>query len=582
MRDRWFLITVLVTFSYLVFNVWVLTLSSLRLDNGNIIDTTTIVQALSSALFSHLFFWTSVPGGPFFGIHATTFFFAILPFYSIFPNFIGEYAIEYLLVYAGAIPVYLIARKVFNSGLYSFLFSVSYLLYTSILGFPFSGEEIIMFMGPAIFAIYFLETDRKIPFTISLILILSTIEFSPFVGAFLFIYLVVRQNLAGRAKAFFLRKDSVRTFLGHLGNYYIVVTLVLSVFFYYFDSWMTLFFSHGTHSIFINLQGVNVFSVSSLLSGLRTDDFTKYLNLMYLDGPFLFLAFLDPIFIVQLPWFLATAFTTTTFYFSPGAYYDAIIAAFIPIGSLFGLRRISQKVEPSKRNDFHKRFVIITLILCVILFLATTVGVQYYAQYSRSPVTADDQGLLFLSQQLNQGPLVDEAYYDLPVTGIYDWNDTYYGAQTGKIIFDGGPPFSLSGYGFYAADGPFMMYEKNYSSQPIYNYFYYSSEQILNQQNSYSFFSPPGNYTISLSLDHYHYSEPLAMGNSSGSDYFVPLGSAIAIPFELKHPAVLQAVSVQTTNEGSAWLYGVISSSDTSVPIQSVSSANFNFQYFER
>ena len=71
------------------------------------------------------------------------------------------------------------------------------------------------------------------------------------------------------------------------------------------------------------------------------------------------------------------------------------------------------------------------------------------------------------------------------------------------------------------------------------------------------------------------------MGNSSGSDYFVPLGSAIAIPFELKHPAVLQAVSVQTTNEGSAWLYGVISSSDTSVPIQSVSSANFNFQYFK-
>ena len=581
MKDRWLLYTAYASFIFLSINTLMAVKWIFVLNNGSIIDTTTIDQALSSTLFSHVFFETPVPGGMFFMSHATAFFFAILPFYSFLPNSVGTYIIEYALLYSASIPIYLVARKIFNDGKYAFLLSLSYLFYTSVLGdLPFAGEEIIMFMGPAIFSIYFLETRRKAPFLISFILMLSTIEFAPIIGVFFFFYVFIREDVFGKIRMLISRRIRGVEFLNTSSNFFVVSVLVLSIFFYFFDSWMTLFFSKGTHPITINLQGVNFFSISSLLKGIQSDTALKYSNLLYLEGPFLFLSFLDPIFLIQIPWLLATLFSTSTFYFWPGAYYDAFVAAFVPVGFLFGYRKIVNRMDAPKVRNFHKRLVIIVLVLTLLIF-ASIGEVQYYETYSSERITPQDQGIVFLSQMLTQGEGVDVGVNELPVTGIYDWNDTYYGVHTEKVIFRNSPPFSLLGYGFYAADGPFMMYERNYTSPAVYNYFYYSEEQNLNQQTPFSFFSPPGNYTLSLSLVHYHYSEPISIGNSSGRNYFVPLGDAVAIPFELEHPAVLQAVSVETINEGSVWLYGMISSSNTSVPIQSPSYAGFNFQYFK-
>lgn len=581
MRGRWFLYTVFASFILLSVNTVMVVKETFTLYNGWIIDTTTIDQALSSTLLSHVFFQTPVPGGMFFMSHATTFFFAILPFYSFLPNFIGTYIIEYALLYSPSIPIYLLARKIFNDEKFAFLFSLSYLFYTSVLGnLPFAGEEIIMFMGPAIFSIYFLETRRKGPFFVSFILMLSTIEFAPILGVFFFFYVLIREDVFGKIRMLISRRVRGAEFLGTFSNFYLVSVLVLSISFYFFDSWMTLFFSKGTHPIIINLQGVNFFSISSLLKGVQSYTALKYSNLLYLEGPFLFLSFLDPIFLIQIPWLLATLFSTSTFYFLPGAYYDAFVAAFVPVGFLFGYRKIANRMDAPKVRNFHKRLVIIVLVLTLLIF-ASIGEVQYYETYSSERITPQDQGIVFLSQMLTQGEGVDVGVNELPVTGIFDWNDTYYNIHTDNVIFRNEPPFSLAGYGFYAADGSFMMYERNYTSQPVYNNFYYSNDQNLNQQTFYNFFSPPGNYSINLSLNHYHYSEPLTTGSSSGNNYFIPLGDAIAIPFELKRPAVLQAVSVETINEGSVWLYGEISSSDTSVPIQSPATANFNFQYFK-
>ena len=119
-----------VTAIFIIFNTWVLTLQTFQLKNYNYIDTTTITQALSSTIFAHYFFHVAEPlQYSFFSVHATSLFFAILPFYGIFPNFIGIYTIQNILVYSPAVLLYFLFKKEFEDEKFAFVFSVSYLFY---------------------------------------------------------------------------------------------------------------------------------------------------------------------------------------------------------------------------------------------------------------------------------------------------------------------------------------------------------------------------------------------------------------------------------------------------------------------
>lgn len=561
--------------------LWMMFLQTFRLNNYNLIDTTTIIQALSSTLYSHLFFYTNVPGGLFFATHATTFFFAILPSYSIYPNFITLYAIQYVLVYSPAISIYLMGKRILNDGKYAFLFSVAFLVFTFNIVGLYPTEEILMFIGPAIFSIYFLEIRRKIPFIIAFVLMLSTIEFAPIIGGFFFLYILIDGGFLVRSMEFLSRKIGTKGYLGTFKNFFLVSALVLSVFFFFFDSWMTLYFSGGTHPITVNLQGVNIFSLHSLLNGLEYNYNVKFSDLFYIEGPFLFLSFMDPIILVQLPWFLSILFTTTSFYFSVGTYYQAFIAAFIPAGALFGIRRMSNGTDPSRRPGIKKKIVIIVLVLTLVVSVNAGT-VQYIENVSVGPITAQDQALVLLSEQLRQGEFVNvNGPNDLPVTAIYDWNDTYYGGYQWKdYIFSGSPYYSLNGYGFYAAAGPFILYEKNYSSAPDFNYYNYSGEAQWAQPTQFSFFSPPGNYTLSLNITKLDYSQPVVTGSPSDKNFSLSLGKAIAIPFRTNHSEILKAIAVVSNGSNIYYYSGLVTSSIGPISIASAANAEYPFQYF--
>ena len=125
------------------------------------------------------------------------------------------------------------------------------------------------------------------------------------------------------------------------------------------------------------------------------------------------------------------------------------------------------------------------------------------------------------------------------------------------------------------------MYEKNYTALPIFNRFNYSTSSEIQQSNSFSFFVPPGNYSLSLNITSVQYSEPLTVGKDSGKNYTLQLGSALAIPFEVSRPYQLKGISVSASYNGSTYLSGIISNSFGHVSFSRPSSGTTMLPYFD-
>jgi len=582
LKDKWLLATVIASFIFVSFNLWVVMLNIFLLRNFWIQDASEINQALASTIFSHLFFYGYATGSSFFTVHPEFFFFSIEPFFSIFPNFIAGYAIQYTIEYSAAVPLYLIAKKIFNDGKYAFLFSLAYLFYPGI----FVGielEQVNMFIGLAIYVIYFYQARRKIPFLVSFILMLTTVEFVPFIGIFFFIYALIERNVFGKFKMFLKRVIGVKGFVTSFYDFFIISSIVLSILFIIVDSQTLLYFTHGTHPIYINVSGTNFFSVTSLINGLQTNPYEKTLNMIYYNGPFMFLSFLDPIFILQIPWFLVTLVSSYWIYFTPGQYYNAFIAAFVPVGSLYGLRRITENMNREGKRKIVKRVVVILVVLNL-LSLSGFGAAQYFTNTSTSPITSQDQGAVILSEFLKQGEPVYSGYNEMPVVGLYDWNDTFYGFEPEQYLMfrnqtpytSTGFPINISSYGFYAADGWFVLYKKNYSSPPVFNYYNYTADKQMTQDTEFSLFTPPGNYTLNVKLSHINYAKPIITGSDSGKTFNMKDGEAVAIPFRIDHSATLKAVYINQNYEGVWILYGMVTSSANPQPYTSLS---FTYQF---
>ncbi|MEM4091247.1 MAG: DUF2079 domain-containing protein [Thermoplasmatales archaeon] len=583
MKDRWFLLSVISSFIFITINAWAMIMNTYLLNTYNYQDTTAIDQALSSTLFSHSFFFVPYLGFNFFSVHAAPFFFALLPFYSLFPNFNASYIIQSILIFSPSVPLYLLAKRFIGNGGYAFLISLTYLFYWGLPSqFPF--EEVVMFAGPAIFAVYFLETRRVIPFIISFILMLSTIEFAPFVGLFFFLYIAVREGVPGKLIGLISRKITKKVFLRLIWNPFLLSSIILSVAFIFIDNQITLFFSSGAHPIYINISGSNFFSIQSLVNGIRTNDGTKIINIMYYEAPYMFLSFLDPIFILQLPWIFVSSFASLFYYYSPGNYYNIFFAAFIPIGFIYGLKRIHDSAQEEKKKSIVKKVVVFVLVFNILIFVAAGTAQGYY-DISSQHVTPGDQAPLILAQQLVNGRSVEVGVDELPVVGMYDWNETIYPSNSQYILFNNSPPTTLSDYGFLAADDQYMLYEKNYTLPPRFNYFRYSVDGSIGQV--FNTFVPPGNYSVNVSIVKTHYEKPLVLARSVGW-YPLAVGQAIAVPFRVSNTEVLEGANIPVNYFGGhplyegAWLLtGGISTSLHSIPVSISSETTFPVHAFE-
>lgn len=510
-RINYLIILIGATYIWVVYQVWKSVLNAFNLNNYLIIDTSTMIQSMSSTIFNHLPFLNTVPGGTFFRVHSSPILFLLLPFYSIWPGIQSLMIIQIGLIYSATIPLYLLAVKRLKNEFAAFAIALSYLFYPAIATEPF--EVVALFSALAIYSYYFIDQKQYRRFAVSFALMLSTIEFAPVVGIFFGILLLIKALWGTEfghniLKSFNLMNFSIGRIRKKIGTPALVgiLVIIVSASMFYLDSMMNVFFSAGSHSIYTNLYGTDTRNIESVLYGLTVDPSGKISNIVQLNAPYLFLSFLDPVAILQLPWFSATLVSVLSGYWTYGKYYDSFIFPFVAIGAIEGLYRIGFKGFNNEFSSFFarniKKIAALILVMMSVSWLAAG-GITDFTNPAQA-VNPNDVGLTQAASIIPQNGEVFSTVNALPVLSAHVWNTWYFGQPRNYTIFNAqdGPPYSLANYGFLAASGSYMVYEKNYTGSPIMNNYSYSvspykeSSSGAPYEYDESIYIPTGQYVL--------------------------------------------------------------------------------------
>ena len=136
-------------------------------------------QAIHSTLTGHGFLYYTAdlvanPSGSVFGVHVTFILLIITPFYGLFAAPQTLLVVQSLALALAAIPVYLLAENKLQSKNLALVFSSVFLLSPALMGinwYDFHPEAFIVL--PMLFAFYFAEKNRWVPYFISTIVCAS-------------------------------------------------------------------------------------------------------------------------------------------------------------------------------------------------------------------------------------------------------------------------------------------------------------------------------------------------------------------------------------------------------------------------
>ena len=491
-KINYFLLVVALTYIWIVFDSFYNITSTYNLSNNFWIgDTATAVQSLTSVMMSHLPFVNNVPGGSYFAVHFSPILYTLIPFYAISPNLTSLYVIDAIILYSAPIPLYLLARKKFGNDLNAMLFAITYLFYNVISTNPF--ETLSLFAGFFIIAYYFYVERKVLLFTIFFLLSLSTMEFATIIGGMFGLFLIVlelnRKNLKGifSEKKFAILKKYIPG----------LILILISVSFFLVDFKMTYYFSAGKHSILENLAGTNVSSINSIIRGINSARISKINYISLTNSQYFYLSFLDPIALLQIPWYVAIWISVFPYW---TGYYLSYTFPFVVLGALNGISRIG-------KIAFNRNLIIriLTILLLITMIISWTVSPQFSLPTN---VNSSGIGALEVAKTIPNNASVFADINSYPIVSADAWNTTAYGSPRNFTVFNSsdGPPYSLQGYGLYAASGTYVAYERNYTSLPVINDFYFESRptsySVQGAPFSYSgsLFLPKGDYKIQANL----------------------------------------------------------------------------------
>ena len=145
------------------------------------IDLGVFNQAFSTALHGRLFYETpdlyAVPSGTFLGVHFNLLMFLILPVYALFPSPQNLLILQTVVIGLGAVPVYLVARRVLRMERTALAMALIFLVNPSILNlnlYDFHLEAFLpLFLG--MFFYYYLTANWR-GYALFLALSLITID----------------------------------------------------------------------------------------------------------------------------------------------------------------------------------------------------------------------------------------------------------------------------------------------------------------------------------------------------------------------------------------------------------------------
>jgi uncharacterized membrane protein len=424
-------------------------------------------------------------------------------------------------------------------------------------------ETLTLFMGFIIYSYYFFDAKRYIAFAITFLLALSTMEFNPVIGGFFGLYLILlflydkikiprRENLIKKPVEQLKAIKSLLSELKNFQSYFFIgiILLIISIGFFYGDKYLILYFSHGSHAITSNIDGSNISSFSAIINDFKVDISSKIDNLMYLNAPFLFLSFLSPFTLLELPWFLTYSISTFSPYWSTGVYYDSYIIPFAAISSILGLYKIHSMLGEGDRKKIVNRIAYLALIVTLILLISNVIAPMVTNPVS--PVNSNDYGVDQLASLIPGNAKVTTGVNELPIVSSHAYNTWFYGPENNYVLFNITNPPNLTNYGFLAASGSYALYEKGYTGKPELDNLNYSEKagtytpgEHLNINLLNDRYIPPGNSNISLDLS-YSGINAHTVDSSANRSLFLNDSYAMVYPFTLNNSEQLSNIIVDS------------------------------------
>jgi uncharacterized membrane protein len=469
-----------------------------------------------------------VPSGNFLVLHFSPLILLIAPFYALFPKAETLLVLQSAALGFGAIPLYMLAKKVLNQRSIALTLATVYLLYPPLQGinwFDFHDEA---FLVPFLLLAYYAIESRKIRLLyISVALALSTIEYAPII--------VASVLLVKLLKMFKIKEIRV-----HL----IILTILSMIYFVIAINFPTILGLSGagvTSTYRIHVWGNWGTSLPEIVLNISTHPLqaliymdTPYLKILYIPtilAPVAFLSVFDILeFLPILAWVIPALLSTSPpfgTYLSIDSQYPSFIVAQVFASTVYGIRNLfGNSISARTATRMAKSLLILGFVFSLFLSHLGLAGISAFPKITEHDVLLENVIHLIppnasVLTQNNILPHVSNREYvygnDLPKNVVpeyvliditNEWSRLCVGPVPGSTIVGLFYDYLAKNYsyGLYAEVDGILLYKLNYKGEPVlyvpYDRVFLPNDMIIANGMFYGPYTvlPPGTFNITFTL----------------------------------------------------------------------------------
>jgi uncharacterized membrane protein len=334
-------------------------------------------QALYTTLHNGQFLYYTAdlflnPSGCYFAQHVSPILFLLLPFYAINSSATTLLVLKSFILAFGALPLYLLARELLESAKAGFIVAIIYLFYVPLQGANWFDFQPQIFLPMLFFSMFYFAVKSKWKLYFVTVLLAAMVEEHIFILIFLTAaYLLI----TSKVRPFWQSLKSFRNMNRNLAS---VIAMLFSVIYFFVSGWVKNLFPINPQ--FMNLyKALSVFSVLGVkgdpllfplyalfnpqraFAALLYDFPLKFLYLVLLFGPLLFLSFKSKVVLITVPFLGLYLFSNFNAYYSVGSHYPLYILAFIFVAALMVLKRL----QHAARMSMLKTMLIVSMLFTI-------------------------------------------------------------------------------------------------------------------------------------------------------------------------------------------------------------------------
>jgi len=348
-------------------------------------------QLIYSSIFEgKLFFYTPElymnPQGSYFAIHFSPILLMIFPIYALFPSVLTLLFLKAALLSCAAIPLYHISKKLTGNDLTSLIISVAYLLNPGLQGANWFDFQPQVFIPLLVFTTFLMMLERRwIAYAASLILSLSIQEH---------VFTILIAMILGYLSCESL-EDIITTLRYPKLNRHTVPFLSIPVCLLYYGfakGFMSrfpittefipiyratnVFTAIGYSGETVNLPFYALVNLGKVLEGLSHDVFLKFLYVLFLFAPLLFLPLMNRFIAVNLLLLLPFLLSNYRAYYMVGSHYALYILPGLFIAAAYTLKSRNPEGARSTAKYMLVASILVISILSPLSPVSSTVNSQ--------------------------------------------------------------------------------------------------------------------------------------------------------------------------------------------------------------